>query len=396
MFVLNANNQQEDIVTSAEYIESVWEQIYLSNNQTGYNYWIDKTNKYIYIVVSEYYRWPSRLRIVRYSYGNWKLSNETPITLSWFGTFTSTPVYKISQWSHSGNFYIYWDSVGWSWSLTALTVTPVTISGTTATLGTAVTPEGVGGCTLNHIAPYWTTLYAIYQTTSTNVPNVMKKWDWSTWTDVTSTPHSVMNWYAYGADIYKWTIWVWTNNTDRYIGFPTVNMYSGGGYKYSEFMLKFDFTTDTRSKTGIVSAYWFITDVNGFLICNKQMITPDGKIIPFFANVNAWWLPSDIKNWLFPAFIETALSWYTYNIINFAWAAVWANKRIKNAFTYRWTSTPSPVALLLYSIDWGTTFQTRFFSSIDIPQYTLNLFWDIVAIVYTWQAANYLSVEIVS
>lgn len=73
-----------------------------------------------------------------------------PVTLSGFGTFSSQPLFHILGYDiENDNYWIIFDNNGGSGSITIDLLYPMTLSGTTLTLGSSVTPPVIAGKSVN-------------------------------------------------------------------------------------------------------------------------------------------------------------------------------------------------------------------------------------------------------
>ncbi len=81
----------------------------------------------------------------------------TELTLSGFGTFTSAPAMHLAGYdTEGGKYWVSWQAVGGSGSLAVDRLNPLTLSGSTLTLGTAVTPPAIASKAVN---PYGNAVY---------------------------------------------------------------------------------------------------------------------------------------------------------------------------------------------------------------------------------------------
>ena len=317
---------------------------YLNSNGyafTGYNSnsWqecrIDRTNKYLYLVSSIA---SPRMQIDRYTYdGNGNLTNLVTLTLSWFTWLANWVKFFWFQGSHSWNFFIYVDLNG-SGALATGNVYPVTISGTTATLGAAITPPTVASYTMTRVFAAGANVYARYRSGS-NVVDTWRKRNGSTWATLSGValPSSVETCtMTNDSDRARQTLCpVGTSNTLHYIGFD-----SG--------LLKFNTATDTRSlpefRTRGVA--YMVADVNGYLRLTPSW--PRGRLYyPNWTTIKVVGLWStkrgvmDLLGWIIRDNPMTQVQNPTLHDFY-----KWANKRIRRILTW-WH--------LVYSLDNGTT-----------------------------------------
>lgn len=385
MLVINANPTQE-IVTEADYILNQNPTVTPSPYSIGsYRHsWIDSTNKYMYFVYSmSSAPW---FNIIRYSYATpGVLSDPVNLTLSWFGTFSSQPIFGAFQWSVDWNFYLMFTTTAWSWQPAILTVYGVTITWDTATLDAWNTLPVIASYSPSKVFANWTTIYAFYYLTAS--PYTMWDWvkrNWSSWDTLTgdALPWSLWTIQEWSSSRlfwgkYRWWILWWVNN-DRFFGI----------FQTSDIVLYFDTSDDTwhitsidRDLTNKISV-----DVNWYVMWSNGIFDNDLVVIWWWAY--KWSLcESDITNWFLVNNYGSS--------INLCWSLVWTDKRIRRVVGNASTSWNN---FILYSVDWGTTWKQLVYTSTLISDnYNLNIFGAnmIVLAIYMSQA-SWLTVEVVS
>ena len=308
MLVVNTS-QPKRLYTAAQIVSAEWQSH--TNPQwttSTMGNWVDKTNKYIYLVAgmtSEPY-----LAIYRFTYdtaGN--LTNRTPITLSGFWTFTGEPILTAIQWSHSGNFHLYCDNAWWSASFAVDQLYTVSISGTTATLGASLSVPSIASYAVNRVMCVGAVVYVFYRATANNVIDTGRKysWGWSTLSGA-ALPSSVVSTVAdNGSTTDVAEMYGWSSNKVRV---PALGAWSSHDKFFNLFedsisnqiFLKFDASTDTWSQA------WFtytqvIAEINWKVILhnNSSLVTyilntslaENGKL--YWQNFG--WLSSARFNW---------------------------------------------------------------------------------------------------
>jgi len=115
-------------------VNATWEELSAAANITGDTLYLNAFNSSPYL----------RARIENHTTGIITL-----LTLSGFGTFTSSPDLHILGYDQENDqYWVVFDAVGGSGSLTAGVLYPLTVSGSTITLGAGVTPPAIAGKTV--------------------------------------------------------------------------------------------------------------------------------------------------------------------------------------------------------------------------------------------------------
>lgn len=368
MFVINANNGQE-IVSQADYITNSQNVVTaVANYWSIIWYWIDATNKYIYIVSPQTASpW---LTIKRHTYDSGVVWSGVTMTLSGFWTFASQPTFYLLQWANNWNFYLYCTAAGWSGSFATLTIYPVTISGTTVTLWTANTLPVVASYTIRNIFVKWAVIYAFYGLTAgPNTMDVWRKYSGS-WANLS------------GGGLLT-SIWAFTDSSGTLAGQTRMPAWSSYQYYYyfnsSGGGARFNTSTDTWENDSRIISWNMFPDTSGILFANWQIIATDDTASAGFTGLAYGIMPSDITNWLF---VSTNSGWAYY----FGWAVIWDNRRIRRIHSWAQDTT----LWMIYSLDWWTTWRVlRYTTTMISDNYNLNYFWDVICIAHrpNWTAS---------
>ncbi len=377
MLVINANPTEEYVTT--------YDTIYSSQNivspvtsfGTATWYWIDSTNKYIYIISPQTASpW---ITIRRHTYTSWVIWSWVTLTLSWFGTFTSQPVFYVLQGAKDWNFHLYCTGAGWSASFATLTIYPVTISGTTATLGTANTLPVVASYTVRNIFVKWAVIYVFYGLTAAPYTmDVTRKY--SAW-------WSTLTWAALLN-----SIWVFTDSSGTLAG--QTRMPVGSSYQYFPYYnasgggARFNSSTDTWTNDSRIQWANMVADASGHLfILWKIILSDDTSVVWPQALAVSWALyPSDIINWLLLNGVSSGNHY-------FSGALIGNNRRIRHIL---W-DTPDTAFAVIYSTDgWSTWKSIPFTSQLIWHSYELNIIWNLICLCsYNTINPSFATVEIV-
>jgi len=343
MLVLNTS-QPKRVYTTPVRVDAEGQYILtdLHDNTTVWQ-WFDYSNKYIYFVRSlSASPW---LNIDRYTYDtNWNIGSLTPITLSSFGTFTSAPRFAAFQGAQSANFHLLCSGAGGSASFAVNDVYPISISGTTATKGTALSVPSVASYDLNRVFAKGAVVYAFYSlTASPYTCDVGRKYSGS-WSSLTSgaLPSSVTTVQDDNISSYTYATEVFGGASDLQ-KCPAI----GAGASFDKFYnlfrkwnysvcLKFDGNTDTWSAITYMfdQVFWEISW--NVIFHNKQntitkiLNTSLAEIwslsgLSFWALSNSLlqWPIVDLTNWIWQFRNSTATPG-----ISFFWFYTWSAKRL--------------------------------------------------------------------
>lgn len=319
------------------------------------------------------------LVIKRFEYSGWVIKNETNITLSGFWAISTPPDFVTFQGSHSWDFFLYISS-WWSGGLANLTAYPVTISWTTATLGTANTIPVVASYTVRHIFAKNTDLYAYYSlTASPYTSDVGRKWTGGSWNTLTGNAllssvgsFGTNSWVSSGTQSCCpcWASWEWA-----YI-------YESGGPNSTNTWARLNTTTDTwelenRIRTAIMS------DINWYLHTAWTLIMNDDSSV--VTNTSIPSEISDIHDWLLHSVYSSQTHYFNGNLI-------WNNRRIRKIHSpSRWSNY-----WMLYSLDWWTTWKgLQYLSTLISENYNLNYVGNIICIPFNNTTIIWVYIEIV-
>jgi len=348
----------------------------VTNLWTVLSYWIDKTNKYIYILSPR--TASTWFTIRRYDYNAWIIWSGVDITLSGFWTFTSQPIFHIFQGSHSWDFYLYCESAWWSASFAALTIYPITFSWTTATRWTANTLPVVASYTLRNLYAKWAVLYAFYALTgSPFTANVTRKFSGS-WTTLTWNALLTSVWaftWTWEMFAWQWRFPAWSSNTKLYL------------YHSSGWGAVFDTWTEAWSLETRITGDQIICDVSWITIVPNFVILADWTSIVWpsmpavSSPVGSIW---DMNNWIA---LNIVSSWSYY----FSGWFVWAARILRRVF---WT-LQNDNCFVFYSTDNWTTWKTLpYLTTLISDFYNLNYRWDIICIPFYTTTTKVMTVEV--
>lgn len=366
---------EQDIVYTAKW----WFARILWSSITTACYWVDKTNKYLYVLRSRSSTpW---LFCLRYTYDtNWKLWNKTEITLSWFWTFSSAPELYIFQGSHSWDFYIACSGAWGSANFTVKDICPVTVSGTTMTKWSNLSVPTVASYSVNRCFAVGAVVYVFYNlTASPYTMNVWRKYagSWSTLAG-NALPSSVQAYTSNWWDDFKNSMW-WSNNYWANV------LWVGTGYDkfYNYFSTSednaiFDAATDTWSN----SPYYFTrmaADVWWWIILCSSI---GGTRILSSSLAEKWWMPKwNLGPWSMYSPIMDIDSWillwqHTTTFLAFYWYFSGAAKRVWKVYS----TDVSGWSVLLTSIDSWNWWAFEITSTSQMPE--LDYFWETSLKVY--------------
>ncbi len=374
-------NADQEIITDANYITNLWQKIVPLWFQDQWWQWIDKTNKkyyFVYNMQNAPYFW-----ITRYDYADWKMTNKTDMTLSWFGTFTSNPYIWTFQGSHSWDFNLFFYDKVDNVSLTTLTNYPITIVWDVVTLWSPNVLPVIASYSICNMISKWSDIYVWYKETATYVIDSWRKRNWTTWSTLTwdALPSSVKECKATSAPEWtgnmqsKFPKYPWWTNFDKYYCYYYYN-------SSSLTTMKFDISTETRSFPWFWNDNIWI-DINWYIFAQYLMITPSGDEIPFMNSANLS-LASDIVNWI----LGTSAGADAYY---FSWFYAWENARIRRIAWTVWVNQG-----MLYSLDdWVTRKALRYITTMISDNYNLDYVGDIKAFAFYPSPTQYITVEIV-
>lgn len=395
MLVLQTS-QPKRLYTEAETVFSrSWSSLTIPwNDITTACYWIDKTNKYIYVLRSK--NSAPWLCCYRFTYDiNWQLWSKTEMTLSGFGTFSSAPSLYIFQGSHSGNFYIACWATWWSANFTIRDICSVSVSGTTMTKGANLSVPTVGSYSVNRCFAVGSVVYVFYNlTASPYTMDVGRKYTWSWWTlSGAALPSSVQAYTHNGSNNFwntMWegnvygsnVLWVWTSN-DKFYNY----------FSWSDDNGIFDAATDTWSN----SPYYFtrmFPDVSGQILLSAYNYT-----------FTLW--TSGTKNWFIPWILLPPVTAFVYSpIVDIdSWLFLWQHTTSNLIFYayYKWTAKRL-WKVYTSNISWWSSIMTRIdgwdwwwvaLVSTSILM-ELDYFWEtsIEFFILLWGASNNAYVEV--
>jgi len=391
MLTLNTS-QPKRLYTNAITLKSIGQYIPASSQTTVTCSWIDLSNKYLYLIESlAAAPW---LRMRRFTYDTaWNIGTETEITLSGFGTFSSSPNLYSFQGSASGNFYLSCGGAGWSANFVVNDVCTVSISGTTATKGANLSVPVVGSYTLNRVFAKGAVVYAFYSlTASPYTADTGRKYSWS-WSSLAGAalPTSVLSnvrdngQLAQAANASKLNhIPVWSGADKFY------NHFNQAGFFTS---LIFNASTDTWSASpyAFTEAYW---EMNWQCIIYEWSSPWRGRILNS-SGVSIWnlsWalgnlssvqmIPIDLTNWIW------CYSWST------GW--IYFHKFYSGAAKRAWKWISAVGGWILSQIDWSGEWSHFFTPNALTTPIDMDYYWEtsltLFLTMWTISATNYLEI----